>query len=181
VLFGAQNVIAYNLPKYQHVLTLEYLILKGLPVDVPDIAGWTALTHAAMAPITQLKITRTLLEAGANPNHQGCYGDVPLCAAIQTDRYEEADLLLQYGAELDIPGADGITPRDVFIRGGPRIAAVFQKHIEKREGKEEAPRMSKQCDHCKRTGVPLRSCSKCQVARYCGVGCQSISFLLLSY
>jgi hypothetical protein len=109
----------------------------------------------------------------SNPNHRGQYRDVPLFVAIQQGNCEETDLLLQYNADLDIPEADGLTPRKVFPSGGPKIAAVVQRHIQKREGKEEAPRTEKRCDNCKKTDVPLRNCSKCQVARYCNVECQS--------
>ena len=65
----------------QHIDTLKFLLHKGCPADVPDIAGYTALHHATMRSF-QPELARVLLEKGANVNHVNVYGEVPIFGQV---------------------------------------------------------------------------------------------------
>jgi len=54
----------------QHADIARCLIKSGAPVDLPDIAGYTALGHATIREGPQLDVARILLEEGADPNHR---------------------------------------------------------------------------------------------------------------
>lgn len=152
---------------------LKYLFSRGAPIDSEDIAGLTALHHATMVDGTTDELIRTLLEGGANVNHQNRYGEVPLLAAFQTNQIGAINLLLEFDADLEIPDADGVKPSGIFLSTGPQVTAAVRKWIRKRNG-EEAPREEKKCEGCNLKGdnVKLLLCAKCHVARYCSTGCQ---------
>ncbi|GLB45723.1 putative ankyrin repeats [Lyophyllum shimeji] len=169
VVAGAQRVEPN--PTTRHLDVLQYLLSRGLPVDVPDIAGLTALHHAVTSDSLQVALARTLLLAGANVDHQNRYGEVALFGAFQKNHVAGVDLLMEFGADLDVKEADGLTPRKSVLTFGPQVTAAVQKWVRKRSG-EEAPRVEKRCDGCGKTDTPLKNCSSCHVARYCSVDCQ---------
>lgn len=169
VVAGAQRVQPNETTKHMEVL--KYLLSRGLPVDIPDIAGLTALHHAISSDSPQLALARALLQAGANVNYQSRYGEVPLFGAFIKHHTAGIDLLMEFGADLDIEDADGTTPRNSMLSFGPQITATVQKWILRRAG-EEAPQVEKKCDCCRRTDAALKNCSKCHIARYCSVECQ---------
>ncbi|KAG6879270.1 hypothetical protein C0992_003945 [Termitomyces sp. T32_za158] len=166
------------LPGIDHLATLRFLIPRGLNVDIPDIAGWTALHHVVIGQSLRVDLLGELLKSGANVDHQNRYGEVPLFGAYQKNYTSAIELLLEYGADLDIPEANGLTPRQTFLKFGPKVTAVVQKWIRKRNG-QEAPRNEKQCNSCGRTDSSLKNCARCHVARYCSVACQSRPNILL--
>ena len=77
----------------------------------------------------RIQIIRLLLEAGANPATVDNSGNPPLhCLAIfHTDYRAAVRLLLEFGARLDQPNAEGETPLDVFTRNKqlPRPSSYF--------------------------------------------------------
>ncbi|KAF8990931.1 ankyrin repeat-containing domain protein [Cyathus striatus] len=163
--------------KHKHHETLEYLVSKGLPLDVPDIAGLTAL-HRAVQHTLKLNIDSSkgslahrLLELGANVNFQNRYGETPLACTYESNNYEDAEWLCMYGADLESPDANGFTPSEVSFAVSPQIHAVIQKWGRWRNG-EEAPRSEKACAACGKKDIPLKNCAKCQVVRYCSRECQ---------
>jgi ankyrin repeat protein len=121
-----------------HTETLELLISRGVPLNASDIVGYTVLHHLACSPMGVQKpaLARTLLSRGANVNQQNRYGEVPLFLAMQTNSVELVEVFLECGADLDLREADGLSPREFFIKTGPQITAVVTKWIRKREGKE---------------------------------------------
>jgi ankyrin repeat protein len=127
-------VRAANPAQLRHLDTLKYLISQHhLPLDTPDIAGWTALSHAAMAPIQQTPLLKALLDGRAKANHQSRLGDCPLLGAIQQGNWQEVDLLLSYGADLDVTEADGHSPRSFYAGcGNAQVVQVVNKHIQRR-------------------------------------------------
>ncbi|KAG6877910.1 hypothetical protein C0993_002396 [Termitomyces sp. T159_Od127] len=168
IISGAQRVQPSE--RTDHVATLRFLVSQGLPVDVPDIAGLTALHHCVIGQILNVELLRELLKSGANVDHQNRYGEVPLFGAYMKSHVQAVELLLQHGADLGIKEADGLAPSDC-LQFGPQITAVVQKWIRKRNG-QEAPRNEKRCDSCGASDKPLKNCAKCHVARYCSVECQ---------
>ncbi|KAF5378473.1 hypothetical protein D9615_007088 [Tricholomella constricta] len=169
VVAGAQRV--EPTPVTNHLAVMTYLISCGIPLDVPDIVGYTALGHAVISDSLQVALARVLLQAGANVNHQNRYGEVPLLGAFQKNYVAAIDVLMEFGADLDVKEADGMSPGGSALKFGPQVTAAVQKWIGRRSGKE-APRLEKRCDACGKTDVPLKNCAKCQVARYCSVECQ---------
>ena len=159
---------------------LSYLLAKGLHPDVPDIMGYTALDHATMNTNCKLDLARILLKAPnpANPNHQNLRGMVPLFLSMINNVVGAVDLLMEFGASLDIPDADGCVPSQMYVTFGPEVTATVRKWIRKRNG-EEAPLDDKRCGNnlCPTSTVPekkinLKYCSRCHTMRYCSIGCQ---------
>ncbi|KAJ7577302.1 hypothetical protein C8J56DRAFT_799015 [Mycena floridula] len=173
IVAGAQRVEAP--PGYlKHAEILRFLIQNGLPLEVEDIVGYTALHHLCSNENEQTELARILLENGANPNYQNVYGEAPIFGTFQLQLAAVLDLLLEFGADLDLADADGTTPREIFMGGGAKISAVVAKWVRKRAGKV-APRdeNSKQCAKCG-LGDPqnLKLCVKCRITRYCSKECQ---------
>lgn len=78
VILGAQRVSGGPPGGMRHLETLKYLFSKGLPPDVEDIVGFTALHHATTSPVPKEDLTCCLLEHKANVNHRNRYGEVDL-------------------------------------------------------------------------------------------------------
>ncbi|PBK89281.1 hypothetical protein ARMGADRAFT_1015455 [Armillaria gallica] len=171
VVSGAQDL---EKPNPQHIQVLKYLISRGAPVDLPDIAGNTALSHGTMNHLAKLDLSRVLLESGSDPNQRNRYGEVPLLVCFQTNGIGAIDLLMEFGADIHIADADGVTPRKFQPACVPEVTAVVQRWLRKRSG-DERPMDIKACEFCKKPGgdgVQLRLCSKCQTAWYCSTACQ---------
>nr|GAT56407.1 predicted protein [Mycena chlorophos] len=100
-----------------------------------------------------------------------------LFGAMQLNLTESIDLLLEHGADLDLPEANQITCRGFYPKLGPKVAAVVNKWIVKRTGEEPHARLEKACDYCGKnpegTDENLKNCGKCRVARYCSKECQA--------
>ncbi|PBK64143.1 hypothetical protein ARMSODRAFT_893274 [Armillaria solidipes] len=171
VVSGAQDL---EKPNPQHIEVLKYLISRGAPVDLPDITGNTALSHGTMNRMAKLDLCRVLLESGSDPNQRNRYGEVPLLMCFRSNEIGAIDLLMEFGAEIDIADADGVTPRKFQPACVPEVTAVVQRWLRKRSG-DERPMDIKACEFCKKpggNGVQLRLCSKCQTAWYCSTACQ---------
>ncbi|OCH84020.1 hypothetical protein OBBRIDRAFT_892031 [Obba rivulosa] len=153
-----------------HAATVKYLLEAGASPNVQDIVGHTALQHASMYD-TPLNVVRCLLEHGANVNHQNRYGEVAIGFAAQSNRPEVAELLMEFGADVDIPDADGVSTSDILLGCGPQVMAAVRKWQRRRAG-EAALFEEKKCDGCATTKANLMWCSRCKAARYCSVQCQ---------
>jgi len=101
------------------------------------------MSMALSAPISggDTAGARLLLDAGADPNHlldSGLLGESyeqsppvpPLAAAIETEAGPEmTGLLLQYGADPDVPGWSGRTPYQQAVRTGQdQVAELLAQH-----------------------------------------------------
>ncbi|KAK7455847.1 hypothetical protein VKT23_010884 [Stygiomarasmius scandens] len=177
VTLGSQRVTILGGQPTKHIETLKFLIGKGADVNTQDICGLSPLQHACKTGIQNvqlsLQIMRTLLENGAKVDHQNRYGETALFFCFTANNTGALDILLEFGADLDIPEADGITPRSFYMKGGPAVTAVVTKWVRKRNGEEELPRQGKKCcDGCGKEDVALKNCGRCQVARYCSAECQ---------
>lgn len=83
----------------------ERLLSSGSNVDqVSPPYSFTPLTESAGR---STEITRLLLKAGADPNLVDGRGWPPLASAAYRGSINDAELLLQYGAEPDDPVQDG--------------------------------------------------------------------------
>ncbi|KAF7967854.1 hypothetical protein HWV62_32862, partial [Athelia sp. TMB] len=175
IIVSGKRRIAYAQMVMKHVETLSYLLSRGCPPDVEDITGLTALIHATQHTASSpLDLARILLDAGANVNHRDRYGQVPIQSAFMSNNIPAIELLMEYGADLDIGDADGCIPRAFFVTCGPQVAAAVSKWLRIRSG-EEALLAEKQCGKCKISGpdISLKLCSKCRSIKYCSASCQS--------
>jgi ankyrin repeat protein len=86
--------------------TLVSLLLeKGAMIDTTSGRG-TALQLACR--IGSIDCASILLEKGANPNvrSDGVFGEPPIITAVRNDDVEMVDLLIKYGADVDLPTKD---------------------------------------------------------------------------
>jgi hypothetical protein len=74
---------------------------------------------------------------------------------MQINLISAIDILMEYGADIDIPDADGWTSRRHFVACGPQVTATMTKWIRKRTG-EEAPRGENAAMRAGRTAVRSR-------------------------
>ncbi|KAG6905929.1 hypothetical protein DXG01_016861 [Tephrocybe rancida] len=176
VIHGAQRMEPGS--NTSHLSTLKYLISHGVSLDIPDIAGLTALHHALLIrsldpaidqPII-LDLVRELLKSSTNINAQTRYGETPLNLAAQQTNIAAVDLLLEYGADVDIQDADGTAPGPNRLMYGPKVTSIIQKWITRRNGEEHPPRFEKKCGSCG-TQDHLKTCSRCNIAQYCSTEC----------
>ncbi|KAI0833859.1 ankyrin [Trametes gibbosa] len=170
VLFGAQRLEPRTGDQLDHLGTLKYLLEHGAPPDIPDVVGYTALHHCCMA-YPRADFARVLLEHGANPNAQDKFGSVALMGAFQNNSIDAIEVLLEFGARLDIVDADGCTPDSFFLKCGPKVTAVVQKWKRKRAGVAK-PLDEKACATCGKANAELKFCAKCHSTWYCSRECQ---------
>lgn len=89
-----------------------------------DIRGATPLHRAASKG--NLGIVKMLLEYNdkLKVNVRDAYGNTPLHLACEEDRQEEAKLLVQNGASLDIKNKEEKTPLDLCT---PSLVKILQR------------------------------------------------------
>ncbi|KAI0656417.1 ankyrin [Cubamyces menziesii] len=173
-LFGAQHTTSRPGSGFNHEATLRYLLEHGANPDTADILGFTPLHHACMA-YTRPDFARVLLEHGANPNARDRFGSVPLMDALDNGAIDAIDVLMEFGARLDIKDADGNSPDSVFLTCGPKVTAVIQKWKRIRAGATN-PTDQKACAVCSRTDVQLKWCARCHQTWYCSRECQRLDW-----
>ncbi|KII90262.1 hypothetical protein PLICRDRAFT_175026 [Plicaturopsis crispa FD-325 SS-3] len=105
---GAQHVQPMGGATSYHAAVLRNLLARGTPPNVEDTVGLTALHQPTMnlLPARPLAPPPTRTTAHRNP-----YGNLPLHATLMTTQADTADLLLQLGADYDLPDADGTIAR----------------------------------------------------------------------
>ncbi|OJT15072.1 hypothetical protein TRAPUB_8329 [Trametes pubescens] len=172
LFFGAREVDLSSTRRdpADHIGTLKYLLERGASPDTPDIVGYTPLHHACMAH-PRADIARILLQHGANPDAQDRFGSVALIGAFQNESIDAIEVLLEFGARLDIADPNGHTPDSFFIQCGPKVTAIVQKWKRKRAGAAH-PLDEKRCATCARAEGPLKFCSRCHATWYCSQECQ---------
>ncbi|KAF7313285.1 hypothetical protein MKEN_01016000 [Mycena kentingensis (nom. inval.)] len=179
LILGSQRYKRGPVGSGRHLETLTYMFAHGLPkIALPDLLGYTALHHATSSPYATDALTRCLISNGADVNARNRFGEIPLLAAMQLNLISTIDILMENGASLDIPEADGWTARRHYIACGPQVTAAVSRWIRRRAG-EEAPLSRKCCDTCNKApspGEPLKACAQCRIARYCSQPCQKTAW-----
>ncbi|KAH7920438.1 ankyrin [Leucogyrophana mollusca] len=184
-VLGAQRI--RSTVALEHPETLRFLLERGAPPDMLDIAGLTSLHHACTPPQSQPVLARILLKAGASPNIQNRYGEVVIFFPFQGGNVPLIEMLMDYGADLDIRDANGDSPRSLCHVYGPEVVAAVKRCERKRTG-EQAPLEDKKCENCQKKS-DLKQCARCHTTRYCSSECQrepgmslaSISNILTSF
>ena len=98
----------------QNESMLAYLLQKGGNVNALNKYGQTALMFVTMtdqlAVANQSRIVKRLLNAGAKLNLRNISGQTALTLALDAGRFETARLLIDRGADANIPDDKGETP-----------------------------------------------------------------------
>ena len=175
VVTGSQriSVPSDNPNKPRHSETLKFLLEHGCPPDTQDVCRQTALCRAIEYPASNADFARMLIVHGANVNNRDIYGMTPIFQAVMTAYSKAVDILMEYGADLDVIDADGSTVRDVYTRCGPKVLAIIHAWERRRAG-VKAPLGEKGCSLCGKDGK-LLFCAACHFVRYCSSECQSMS------
>ena len=92
------------------IRTVDQMLKDGMPVDVIDLDGWTALHRAAM--FNQTEVAKLLLRAGADIDKQDNNGGTPLHFAALYNKAEVARLLMDEGADASLKNGRNKTPLD---------------------------------------------------------------------
>ena len=82
---------------------MEVLIDHDANPDIPDLEAYTALHNAVGAP----DILKMLLTKSKNINAQNMDGESPLYLASDRGLAESALILLEYGADPNLPNKEG--------------------------------------------------------------------------
>jgi len=155
----------------EHEACLNFLLSRGVPPDLPDLCGYTALHHSLIG-ILRPAISRVLLEHGADVNAQNRYGITPLLVALDLNDLELVEMFLQAGAKLDLKDGEGTSPEVLYRTRKPEIVQAVEMCIRERVGNDAALKGDR-CSVCKRRGIPLKRCARCRIKMYCSVECQS--------
>lgn len=139
-------------------------------MNLPDIAGLTALHHVAMNNRVG-EVLKLLLESGADPNQQDRYGATPLYSAVLERQPEAAEMCLEFGADPNIQDGDGFSSFDTARYSTPAISALLHKYQRQKDGVQVPMEDKGKCAACGKSGSKLQ-CSRCRVVRYCDAECQ---------
>ena len=158
-----------------HAKIIRLLIEKGAPVNGGDICGLTAVHHSATNNVNPV-VLRALLEGGADPNARNRYGHVALQGALMENQVSTIDLLMEFGADLDILDGDNVAPKGLLRGTTPEVHSIVDQWLRIRSGEGPAPLERKDaCSQCGKENSKLRACSRCRTVRYCSNECQSES------
>ena len=108
------------------------MLESGIPIDISDVSGCTALMNAAICNKTD--VIRCLIEKGANVNQQDGAGSSPsLWTALHwasiKNHTEVIKILLQHGAWTDIKCSTYLTPIDYARKNNHKEAVdLLQQH-----------------------------------------------------
>ncbi|KAM0753885.1 hypothetical protein T439DRAFT_166370 [Meredithblackwellia eburnea MCA 4105] len=190
-------------PNYYEAI--EYLISLGISVEGIDLAGHTALHHAAACtPLAfDQRMAELFLNASKDPiaaiNNRNRFGGTVLHSCVMSFarpgenelRLRSLKWLLDNGANADIPDMDGATPR---FMANKVFHAPFAQAFKERD-QERLETMS--CCFCRRGGKSIGKgkgkvedeappapgevratlrCSRCKTANYCSARCQKLAW-----
>ena len=101
------------------------MLREGMPVDVSNWNGWTALHNATLYNRTD--VIEHLVAEGADVNRQTRYGeDTPLHWATRNNYTEAVRLLLDNGADINLKNDYNKTPLDVARKGSEVESLLLQ-------------------------------------------------------
>lgn len=115
---------------------IDLLLKQGADVNQQDSYSQTALYYAlgvnspsSRIPVSSLKVARTLLDHGADPNTGKPTTPTLLFQCIQSGRSAEVDLLLSHHVDPSRRNYDGSTPlHNAAFHEEVKIAAALLKH-----------------------------------------------------
>lgn len=175
IVLGAQR-LAPRFPgmKTQWTESLKFLVSKGLPLNLADIGGYTALHHLVLQPAQEkADLLNALLTDGADINQQNRWGEPPIMLAMALDDLASIETLLEHGADVNVKDGNGDSALTSFTACGPRVSALFDKWLKKQAGDKAPLSDPNRCDRCLIEGKGFKKCARCKTAQYCSKECQS--------
>ena len=122
-----------------NITQVGILLNRGVDIDRFDDIGLTALHYAAMAG--RVEIVSMLLKAGANVNahDESKIGNTPLSQCARECSYEVARLLVDAGADPNIPGWMGMNAINRATErsdvDADRIQSLLNKAVDRLQSK----------------------------------------------
>ncbi|KAH6913589.1 ankyrin repeat-containing domain protein [Coprinopsis sp. MPI-PUGE-AT-0042] len=178
IVLGAQRLTPrFPGMKTQWTESLEFLISKGLPLNLADIGGYTALHHLVLQPAQEkATLLKTLLAHGADVNQQNRWGEPPLMVAMAQDDLTSIETLLEHRADVNIKDGNGHSALTTYTACGSRVSALFDKWIKKQAGENAPLSEPNRCDSCRIEGKGFKKCARCKTAQYCSKECQTTAW-----
>ena len=108
---------------------VDLFLKRGDNPNAVDKNGRTALMYAAYyGHYEHVGVAKILIAAGANVNATDKNGFTALRFAAQLRHAEVAKVLLENGADPNIPAGDGKTPWD-YIKGNKQMELIFNEAL----------------------------------------------------
>lgn len=108
-----------------------FLINKTLDIlDTSEEESWNYLHRANLINPSPKETIQFYIEQGVPVNAQDCYGMTPLHYAMRVQNVEAAKLLLEAGANPNIPDEKKLTPL-AYINGVPERLDLLQLMLDK--------------------------------------------------
>eukprot|EP01084_Bolivina_argentea_P076198 138085_1 len=161
----------------EHFRIAQYMIDKGLDVDIQNKFGYTTLQEAVINK-PDVEFARFLLKNGANPNLYNIFCSTALHGASQQINVECVKALCEYGANPLLYNFQGDRALDIgSARNHIEIYTILCNQA--RKIKENRSRLEYEdasyCFVCKKSNkrIKLYRCAKCiSSERYCSKDCQ---------
>ena len=109
-----------------HVSRVVSLLNAGMPIDIVDEDGTTALVRATMN--NQTDVMHEMLQRGASVNKRNQHGSTVLHLAALNSSTDAIQVLLEYGASTTIKDDLGRTPIDVAREENHEEAVLLLQH-----------------------------------------------------
>ena len=107
------------------VITVDRMLREGMPVDVSNMIGDTALQNATA--FNRTDVIKRLVDEGADVNRQTRYGkNTPLHMAADCNQTEAVRLLLDNGADINLENNGNKTPLQVARKGSEIESLLLQ-------------------------------------------------------
>ncbi|KAK9870240.1 hypothetical protein WA026_006325 [Henosepilachna vigintioctopunctata] len=121
-----------NPPRNDYIL--DELLDAGANPDIPDANGYSPLHALALQEATEKTRTfaRLLVDYKANVNSKNKFKETPIHFAVETRNIGLIEVLLEYGASINIPDVNGRTAMDIALEKKTRFPTVFEclaKHL----------------------------------------------------
>jgi hypothetical protein len=107
----------------------KLFLAKGANVNAPNAHGETPLFKAIFNEHVRLLIIQLLLEHGASVNAANVNGDTALHYAVRLGREDLVQVLLAFGADLNIQGTQRQTPIDIAEENGDVLLHKYLKGV----------------------------------------------------
>ncbi len=116
-----------------HLDIAKLLLDHGANTETRDICNGTPLHHTAHCWGHLVDHAKLLLDRGAHVDAQDCYGNTTMHFAAGNDNLLVIQVLIAYGAKIDISNAMGQTPLDYAYTDGFRSAMlkVYQDKVDR--------------------------------------------------